>query len=112
MEMAFPWIEDILTEPACTRPTAEPLVRRTMAKTLTGELRCDKRLEGLYEKGLFDPQHGQIPLEEEKTLAQITYVNSRDRGYQHEHRDLVFFGESEELRSKITSSSGEHEDSD
>lgn len=52
------WGEDILADPACSWPTAEPLMRRPMTRCLAGELACDKRLERLYEKRLFDLQQG------------------------------------------------------
>jgi hypothetical protein len=106
MDMGPSWIEDIPTDPAYNWQIAEPLMRSTMARTLARELNCGKRLERLYEKGLFDPQHEQIPLEQEKTLAQMVYINIEDHGSQFNDDDLLFGG-TEELRSEMMSSAGE-----
>jgi hypothetical protein len=64
-----------------------------MARTLARELNCDKKIEKLYERGLFDPQHVQIPVEEERTLAKIAYINIQGRGFEFDMNNVLFFRE-------------------
>jgi hypothetical protein len=107
MDCGFSWTEDILADPACNWPPAEPLMRRSMARSLARELNCDKRLQRLYEKGLFDPQQGQIPSEEEMALAQMAYINVQDHGFRFDDNDVLYFSETEELKSEMTNSDEE-----